>query len=336
MRKQYPFKSERNTSQSRDLDAGDTQVYFLARDVGVKGLTFKIGRQDVEEPREWLFDEYLDAIRVYYYGHLPVVAEAAVFHAVAPLKDKIETWTDIFGQLRWHFDKHSRARAYFLLRRDSDETRNREPVWWGAGYYGNAGKMIRAWTDLAIMRGEDKGETLQAYGIDLGAIITAADIRFSPSITLSYALGSGDKSGGDQIDNNFRQTGYEDNVDNFGGIPTLRYYGEILDPELNNIKIFTAAVGFRLLNNSSIEAIYHSYRQHHPDDKLRGDLIDPPARPNGMSDDIGWEIDLIIGIRNLWERVSLSWVFGIFKPGDTFSPFLESAIMNRLNLKIDL
>ena len=148
MRKQYSFNSERNISQSRELDAGDTQLYLLARDVGVNGLTFKVGRQDVEEPREWLFDEYLDAIRIYYYGREPLILDAALMHTVAPLSEKIETWTDVFGQVRWYFDSHSRIRGYVLLRKDSDEIRNREPVWWGIGYDGRMrGGMIRTWMD---------------------------------------------------------------------------------------------------------------------------------------------------------------------------------------------
>ncbi len=336
MRRQYPFNSDRGTSQSRDLDAGDTQLYFLARDIGMKGLTFKIGRQDVEEPREWLFDEYLDAIRIYYYGREPVIFEASLMHAIAPLSDKIDTWTDVFGQVQWYFDSHSRLRGYVLLRKDSDEIRNREPVWWGVGFDGRVRRMIRTWMEIAIMRGTDKDRQLRSWAYDFGATFKPGNHRFAPFLTFAYARATGDKTGGDGIDNTFRQTGYEDNVDSFGGVSATRYYGEVLDPELSNLKILTLALGFRPLNVMSLEAVYHSYRQDQPDNKLRGDLIDPPARPNEISDDIGWELDILFGVSKLWRRVNLSWVIAIFNPGQAFSPFLENAILNRLNLKIDL
>lgn len=336
LRKQYPFNSERSTSQSREPDAGDTQLYFLARDIGVNGLTFKIGRQDMEEPREWLFDEYLDAVRIYYYGRQPLIFEAALMHALAPGSEKFETWTDIFGQTRWHFNSHSRLRGYFLLRKDSDEARNREPVWWGVGYDVRVRRMIRTWMEVAIMRGTDKGEKLRASAFDIGGTFRPGDYRFAPLLTLAYARGSGDETGGDGIDNDFRQTGYEDNTGYLGGVFTTRYYGEVLDPELSNIRILTLALGFRPLKEMSFEAVYHSYRQDQPDDKLRGDLIDPPARPNEISDDIGWEIDFLLGVSRLWRRVTLSWVTAIFNPGRAFEPFLEKAVLNRFNLKIDL
>lgn len=335
MRRQFAFKSDRTSSQSRDIDAGDTQLYILARDVGLKGLALKIGRQDVDEEREWLFDEYLDAVRVFYYRFYPLVLESSLMHSVAPLKEKIKTWTDVFAQVRWYFNKHSRLRGYFLLRRDSDELRNREPVWWGIGYYARIHYVIRPWFEIAMMRGEDKHRPLRATALDLGSTFVADGLPLSPSVTLGYAVSTGDRPG-DQIDNEFRQTGYEDNVGYFGGIQTVRFYGEVLDPELSNLKILTLGVGSKPTEHSSVEAVYHSYKQHRPDDKLRSNLIDPPARPNGLSTDIGWELDFILGVNDIWQRLSLSWVVAFFKPGDTFSPFLEDAILNRFSLKIDL
>jgi alginate production protein len=335
-RRQYAFDSDRDISQSRELDAGDTQLFLFARDMGMEGLAFKIGRQDIDEPREWLFDEYLDAIRIYYYGREPFVMEAALIHSVAELKTKFETWTDFFGQVRWYFDKHSRLRSYILLRKDSDEARNREPVWWGIGYDGRPHSRIRTWSELAVMRGTDKGEDLRAWGFDLGTTVVPFNHRLSPFLTLSYAVGSGDKTGGDGIDNDFRQTGYEDNVGGLGGVTYVRYYGELLDPELSNIRILTLGLGFRPLRRSSIEAFYHSYRQDRADDKLRSDLIDPPARPNGVSRDVGWELDMLLGVSEIWQRISLSWVVAVFSPHQAFAPRLEKAVLNRLNLKIDL
>jgi len=336
IRKKFFLNSDRQNPPSEDLDVRISQLYFLARNSGVTGLAIQVGRQKFDEPREWLFDEYLDAIRIYYYALQPVVFETALIHSVFPLKEKYETWIDIFGQISWHFNRKSRLRGYVLLRKDSDESRNREPVWFGAGCYANIQPLFKPWLELALLRGEDKSEKQRASALDVGATFKVMDNIFVPSITVSYAIGSGDETGGDGISNEFRQTGYEDNVDYFGGVNTMHYYGEVLDPELSNLKVLTLGLSFKPIENGSVEVIYHSYRQNHADDKLRGELVDPTGNPSGINDDIGWELDFVIGLSNLWQRVDLSWVYGLFYPGQAFNPYMEVASLNKLNLKIEL
>ena len=203
-------------------------------------------------------------------------------------------------------------------------------------YYGELRDYLKPWLETAIMRGEDKDENIEAFAIDIGATLTLSDVKYSPSISLSYAYASGDKDSDDQISNEFRQTDYEDNVDNINGLGTVDYYGELLGPELSNLKIITSGIGMRPLDNGSIEVVYHSYMQDHPDDKVRGDLIDPPARPNGMDKDIGWELDFVFAVTKLWNRVTISWIYSLFNPGESFAPYQENASLNRINLKIEI
>ncbi len=326
--------SERINPPSRKLDASITQLFVLAKNIGVNGFAIQVGRQDIDEPREWLFDEYLDAVRLYYYGKPPVIYELAYIHSEFQLKNKFKTWSDLFAQVRWNVNSANTIRGYLLLRKDSDQTRNREPSWYGAGYLGKVGDYFNPWAELAVMRGTDKGKTLNASAMDLGVTVMAENIAYSPSATLSYARGSGDKGGAD--DNEFRQTGFQDNTGYYGGVRTFKYYGELLDPELSNLKIITLGVGFRPISNGSIEVVYHSYKQDQLDNDLRGNLVDPPARPNGISDDIGTSLDIVLGISELWERIHIGWVLGIFTPGEAYSPFDKKATITKFNLKIEL
>jgi alginate production protein len=334
LRKKIAFIEDRTNLPNDDLSLQITQLFLLARDVGMPGLALQLGRQDFDEPREWLFDEYLDAARLYYYGQQPLVFEGAVIHAVSPLKEKFETWTDLFGQARWYFDKHNYFRTFVLQRWDSDESRKREPFWLGFSYYGEFFDVLKPWFQSALMRGEDKGETLKSNAIEIGATATIDTMPLSPSISVSYAGGSGDKTGGDGISNDFRQTGYEDNVGYMNGVSYVRYYGELLDPELSNLKIWTLGMGVKPHPISSLEFVFHEYSQQHPDDKLRSDLIAPPARPNGQHTDIGREIDFIFGISSLWSRITISWIYGLFMPGEAFGPYQENASVNKLSLQI--
>ena len=262
-KKKYYFNDERRNPPSDKMEADITQMYILARNIGNRGLALQLGRQDFDEPREWLFDEYLDAVRVYYYGIDKFIFNAAYIRGVSPIKDKYDTWTDFFGQVRWYGDDDNLIDIYTLLRKDSDEIRNREPIYYGARYYGNISRYIKLWLEGSIMNGEDKGKSLEARAFDLGFIFSHPDIALSPSVTMAYAMGTGDRDGSDNISNEFRQTGYHDNTDYFGGYKTIRYYGELLDPELSNLIIATFGAGIKPYRNISAEMVYHNYKQDH-------------------------------------------------------------------------
>ncbi len=336
LRKRIIIDNERVPEPSSKFDPDISQLYILATNLGVTGLTAQIGRQDFDEPREWLFDEYLDALRVYYYGREPLVLETAYIHSSFSISDQYNTWTDLFAQARWYLNKKSFIRSYILKRSDSDITRKREPVYYGIGYSGHIIPMIDSWAEFSVLRGHDKGKTQKADALDLGIVLSAKNVKFFPSITAAYARGSGDKTGGDNISNDYRQTGYQDNTSDFAGFKSVQYYGEVLDPELCNLKITTLGAGVRPLSNASVELIYHKYTQQYPDNKIRGNLVDPPARPNGISDQIGSEVDIILGFSRLWNHLHIAWITGIFTPGKAFAPFLETAVTNKLNLKIVL
>lgn len=333
IRKRYILSNDSNSA----LKGQFTELYLLAKDIGGSGFALQVGRQDFDEPREWLFDEYLDAIRIYYYNLKPVVFEAAyITHSIAPLKEKARTWTDLFARVRWFRDRDNVLSAYLLTRSDSDEIRKRQPRWYGLRYYGlirNTKASLRPWADWAIMRGEDKHRTLKAWAVDAGATATAVNIAGAPSLTVAYAIGSGDDTGSDPVDYRFRQTGYEDNVDRFGGITSVRYYGTVLDPELSNLKILTLGAGVRPIENASVELVYHSYRQHRPDRDIKGSRLS--ATPDGISDDIGWGLDLMVGVAHIWDRVRASWTLSWFNPGTTFEPlFVETAVQSKLNVRV--
>lgn len=335
-RRKFSISSERPDTIDPPSEVDFTQLYFLVRNIATPGLAIQVGRQDFEDEREWLYDDYLDAARLYYCGVRPLVFETAYIHAVAPLKTKSETWTDIIFTAHVYPNEDNHISSYFMMRSDTD-IRNREPKWYGVRYYGKVAGMAAPWLELSRMTGEDKGRTLKASAIDIGATFQKGDMKLMPSLTLGFAIGSGDEVSGDHIDNRFRQTGYEDNVGYFGGVTSVHYYSEVLDPELSNIEIVTAGVGARPITKGSIDLIYHVFKQNRPKDEITGgNLFGSTALPNGASDDLGSEIDVILGISDLWDRLSLSLAIGLFMPGDAFYPFSERAVYNRFNIKLGI
>jgi len=336
-RKKYDISSESQSILSKKKELDVTQLYALFKDIGNTPFSIQVGRQDVDEPREWLFDEYLDALRLHYIAAHGFIAQAAVIVSVAPIKRKFEPWTDYFAQFGWRFDRHSAARVYVLARNDTSP-RNRDPVWWGARYYGRPTRALRSWFDVALMRGEDKGRTQRAWAFDVGSTLFVGEYKaIRPNVTLGYAVGSGDKVANDNFSQEFRQTSYQDNVGRIGGVTRIRYYGEALNPELSNLKIFTAGAGLIHERGTSLEALYHSYRQHRLDaDLSKTALTNPPAVPNGASADIGWGLDIIASSPEFWERFQLRYTFSIFNPGVAFEPRNETALLNRLNFDVTL
>ncbi len=318
--------------ESDGLEFHLNQIYVLLRDLGGQGIALQAGRQRFDEPREWIYDEYLDGVRGFLYGAEHLDMELAYIHGFHPLKEKFATWTDYMAKLNWRVAADNTISGYVLARSDSDSARNRQPIWWGLRYLGEPHRYFSTWVELALMRGEDKHRDLRAWAADVGGTFTLKSTRFMPSISLGYALGSGDETGGDEVDNGFRQTGYQDNSARLGGVASVRYYGLAVDPELSNLEVITAGAGFRPLRGSSIEVLYHRYRQQYPDDDLRGDLVDPPARPNGVSDDIGWGTDLVLGFPRLWDLLSASFTYASFHPGAAFDPRRNRADLFKLNI----
>ncbi len=325
----YSWEGESRVATEPRVEA--RQAYAVLRTPGERGAALVVGRQRVRDGREWLFDEYLDGIRLYVYGARPLVFEASYFPMVlAGRNEKFVTWDDLLLRARYIPDSRNEASFYYLKRRDSS-SRNREPVYWGLSYRGRPLRILGGWLEASLLRGEDKGRPQKAWAVDAGATLTARG-RVRPSLTVAYAVGSGDeKEPGDPISQEFRQTGYEDNSDRFGGFSNFRYYGEVLDPELSNLKILTLGAGLRFGYSVSVEAVYHEYRQHRLDDELQADLA---PELNDDSPDLGRELDVILGVQNLWKRVSLSYGFGRFEPGAAFVGDPGPLTLHRLSVRL--
>ena len=138
-----------------------------------------------------------------------------------------------------------------------------------------------------------------------------------PSFTFGHAFGSGDQSPQHGTESAFRQTGIHDNAGRFQGRERFRYYGELLRPELSNLHIWTAAIGFRFWRASSVELIYHLYHQVYPTPFLRSSRI--KAKPLGTNPWIGQEWNLVLGLAE-WEHLEIKLIGSLFRAGTAYGP----------------
>jgi alginate production protein len=246
------------------------------------------------------------------------------------------------------------AREFFRTGCSSYEDESDEDLTWfgvsasGRWKLGDAGRFYY-WLEAAGVTGKETftdygGETgsrfvtsrarhkVNGYGVDVG-VIWETRLPGKPFFTLGFAHGSGRSGDTEERDRGFRQTGMQDNKDKSRGVVSFRYYGELFDPELANLNIATAGVGMRFLEKSSVDFLYHHYRQ---------DEATPFARdiffkrdPDGRHRHIGDEIDLIIGIED-WEPIEFKIVGSIFRAGEAFQPLdgelsYQAALRIRLN-----
>ena len=102
------------------------------------------------------------------------------------------------------------------------------------------------------------------------------------------------------------------------------------DPELSNLFILTAGLGIRPTERSSIDLVYHHYRQHRSADALRDASVD--ADPEGGNRAIGNGLDLIFGFRE-FEDIDFEAIFGVFAPGSAFSDEADPAYFVGIELE---
>ncbi len=310
------------------------QAYLSVKDIGGLPVGVIVGKQRVRDPREFMFDEYLDAVRSYFYPSNFVAIEATLIGAVVPLKERLETWTDLLLQARLYVSQDLQARVYYLRRWDTD-SRQRNPQYVGLSADGES-KSLKGWFDLAMMTGEDKGEQQRAVAWDIGMALRGDRARQGPTLSLSLARGSGDSDPDDEFSNRFRQTGYQDNSRRHWGVTNFQSYGEVLDPELSNLYVLTIGVGVKPTNTISLDGIFHSYRLDQPTDELNNtDLLTPDAVLTGLHRDVGSELDIIFGARNIGGRLHATYKWGVFFPGPAFAMPTQRASIQRIELRID-
>lgn len=290
-----------------------SEGYLMVHRLGGAPIDLQIGRQRFRDSREWIFDDYLDAVRVNV--ALPAVKlEAAVSRGILSGDERVRARRDQLQFLASAMTQVGGARigGYTVARRDT--TRNERPIWFGGTVQGRAGITWHYWGDVAARRGSSARSRLAGWAFDTGVQHTWVR-RWSPTVTLGYAFGSGDRTRGDTRDTRFRQTDLEDNQAYFGGLRRVAIYGELFDPELSNLHVLTAGFGLRPRRSLSLDAIYHRYRQATATSSLPSGNLDGTL--NGRRQALGDELDFVVTLRAM-PGVDLDLAVGAFAPGAAF------------------
>lgn len=307
-------------------------AFVLFKDLFDGRLSLQVGRQRFRDNREWLYDDELDAVRAYYRVsklslELSVSRKDLVDRDLLNREDN-ERINNYFLYGRYALTEKVAIAAYTFFRDDRSSERER-PIFFGLQSNGEIVDDLEYWLELAHVRGKDGSKRIRGWGLDLGATYEF-DSPLRPSITVGYAFGTGDGDPDDRVDRSFRQTGLQGNEDKFNGVTRFKYYGELFDPELSNLSIFTGGFGIRPTRRSSIDLVYHYYLQHKASETIREAEID--EEPTGPSKRLGSEIDLIVGYREI-RNVDLALTLGYFIPDKAFPSGADNAFFANLKIR---
>lgn len=341
--------SQTNLEFARD----ETWIYFDR--IAGTGFGLQFGNQNVSETREWWWDKDMDSLRLYYNrGSLHFELAGGKQIGGESTRQSIDADDDeiyrILGLASWMWSSKQRLEFYFLQQWDRStqehagqiiekvnrDVNDQNMAWFGGRAIGEIGLndygSLNYWADLAGVHGDEtvfdydsindrqsvvasrNRNNVSGWAFDIGAFWTLP-VQFEPTFTLSYARASGDNDTSDGHNGSFRQTGINRNKWRFNGVNRFRVYGELLRPELSNLRIFTSAFGIKMLKNSSIEFVYHKYDQVEAIDQLRNANLN--TDPNGFNRDIGQEINVIANFRE-WKRLEVGIIGAVFDPGKAF------------------
>lgn len=324
-----------NEQQTIVLPSGEVQLaqrrhpslLFNQAFVTIKGVTdpfeLNFGRRNYEDARHWLYDSSLDIASVAFKrGRLRV--EAFVGREVlwdldllrAEAKNRINTHV-VNAEYRGIEDLTLSA---FMIERDDRARVEGRPLMLGISAIGAPSDRFSYWTQLAVLRGRDQAsKQYAAHAVDVGGTYRFPKVPLAPSITLGYAYGSGDDNPNDSKNHEFRQTGLQSNEARFSGVANFKVYGEALDPELSNLRIVTAGIGFRPKSNVFVDLVYHRYRLNRLADSIRGSPLTALMNQDDtqLNKKVGSALDIVVGIRNLFgvRRLGVDLRAGLFFPG---------------------
>lgn len=334
-------------------------------------FSLQVGRQNFREDREWWWDRDLDAFRVHYdlprfHAEVALAQELMPIstedNGIDPKLNKVFR---LLGHSAWLWAEKQRLDGFFLynldhskthrvgstVRPDREDESDANLVWiggrasgehslarWGSLDYHVQGGWVGGTERLLKFDDNSDGKNsvtsrrkhrVSGWGFD-SALTWEMPLPWRPTLTLGYAFGSGDRKSG-RTDTAFRQTGLQDNQGKYNGVKRFRYYGDLLRPELSNLHIWTADLGFRFWRSSSFDLVYHHYQQVHAASSLRDVRLD--IDPQGKRRGIGQEWDLVLALRE-WEHLDVILTGSVFRAGSAFgarSGNLASGAMLELN-----
>lgn len=317
---EIPIAVEEVEEKSQTTELNMNLAFLTVKNV-VPGARLQVGRQRFIDSRRWLFNENMDAIRLgYQYEQFSVELSVSQLNLVQrnllrrEAEEDEEGFINYYAYADYKFGKKNHI-GLFALYQDQQRLGTAQPITLGLQSGGRLFDNLKYWLQTAAVRGSDGGQRIRGEAIDVG-LTQVFESAWEPSITIGYAYGTGDSNPNDHIDSRFRQSGFQGNSDKLNGVARFKYYGEVLDPRLTNLMVFTGGLGIKPFSKTSFDLVYHYYLQDHASKRIGGSDLD--TDPTGLSKHIGSEVDLVVGYQGI-PHLQTKFVLGYFFPGKAFT-----------------
>jgi len=311
---------------------------YFSRPLPVYGFSVYGGRLPVQEERGFWFSNYLDGVKL---GYSSSVLKGFLFlgkrledSRVSTSEERInlEGYEYVIGNLDYqYFYGHHLELFYLREYRSSfkgtgivsvwNDVKEKENLnWLGLRLKGESiGKDNRYyWFDLAYRWGK-KGS---AEAMVLGCTAYKSILSTSYRSVSGWGLELGGKLLRDNKGIGFRLAAAKEfslpklstSREKLFGFNKVRYYGEIVNPDLSNLIILSTFGGYRLSPSSWLEVNLLKYLKYRSSEGVSFSRYFPPSKD---SKNVGYEFDVMLdGARGENWRYLLT--FGLFVPGNAF------------------
>lgn len=306
-------------------------------------LRLRAGRQTIDDPLQAVVDEELDGLRVTYEAgiaefEISLTREDLFEASTFSREDNI---TNIMALIEFSPNEDTVWMPYLLQRSaeplsddgsvNTNWLSNDQPVdalWAGLqGIVEPDNSAFRYWFHGSVLDGEtsDDSETIElgGYSLNVGLNWTTS-LAMNPTFTIAVAQGTG----GDRSER-FRQSRLQSNNFALNGKNTFRYLGEVMDPELTNLRVLTFGMGANVTKQWRADLALHSYQQMVLEDNLRGSDLE--FSPTGLDDDLGQAVDVVLSYQPDGQ-LQIQGTAGLFLPGKAFDDVHDPASLLQLEL----
>lgn len=295
------------------------EAFILFDDLFVDGFSLQVGRQDFDNGREWVMDDEMTAVRMWFNLDRAVIEAAVGATLIQPSWERDDVVNYLLGI---HAEPFEDSELFvYALHRSGGRVIDLDRTHLGFSLEGKIGA-FEYWGDYSWAFGTENDMEIDGWGVDAAVMYVFEDLPMEPSVYAGWAYGSGDANPSGGTDGNFRQTGLNDNNDKFNGVTSFRYLGELFRPNLFNIQVWTIGAGLRPLERTSVDLIFHKYIQNEAAPFIGKSRI--RLTPQGMKKDMGWEMDLVFGLE-YFSPVETEIVLSYFHPGEAFGTTPDDA-----------
>ncbi|NPA73428.1 MAG: alginate export family protein [Epsilonproteobacteria bacterium] len=283
-----------NGDISNGIDLDINELYIRSYCLNDDLTNILLGRKKTRDLRSWWYDAPLDQIRLFSENYLlnyeAILATRFNDNVNIDDNDRYYKLKDSFFVIlhaNYEYRYRNNIGIYYIYENskpNDEETQKRDISFVGVELYGHKNSLFY-WANAGISNGDitryDSTQKADGYGFDIGAKLSYKD---NLSFAFDYAYGSGKDL--------FTQPYIASNdSDYLSKNLKIKYYGNIIDPALENLQIISLYAIYDLDEKKSIVASLHNYRQNTPTKTNFNDKYF--FYTNGKDKEIGNEFDLV-------------------------------------------